>query len=137
MACFCVGIVPRDAIVTEESEHSCAAFLKPLFVFVRQFRGELHRTHFFQKSNDSQSVLIQVEPSEAEPVDGLDYGSEQTSKFLGNGFQFHIEWVPQQVVVHVAHQVQEAFLLFAGEGIVCREEVGDQLMSPRPYFSVC
>ena len=71
-------------------------------------------------------MLTQVSALEAVTVYCLDYCPQQSSKLLGNTFQFCVQGVFQQIIVDIANDMYDALLLLAGERIICRIEVGDQ-----------
>ena len=71
-------------------------------------------------------MLAQVSPLEAVSVHCLDYCLQQSSKLLGNAFEFYVQGVFQHIIVDVAHEMHEALLLHTVKRIIRRVEVGDQ-----------
>ena len=71
-------------------------------------------------------VLAQMSCLQAMRVYGLDDLAKQRAKSSGDLLQFVIERVLVQVLIDVAHQVDQAFLLSARHRIVRGVKIGDK-----------
>ena len=63
---------------------------------------------------------------EAPPVDRFDNLAEQGAKALRHEHQFLVERMFEQILVHVPHKVDQAFLLWARDAVVAAVEIADQ-----------
>src|SRR5262249_48840649 len=69
---------------------------------------------------------LQVTLLEPVPVDGCNDLTHQHSEWAGYRLEFLVEWVVQQILIHIADEVEEALLLGAVDGVIGRVEIRDQ-----------
>jgi len=71
--------------------------------------------------------MFSQEPAfETPPVSALHDAPKQLGKCRRNRFYAPVVWVIQHSVIEVTHQVEQAFLLRARNGVVGRVEIGYQ-----------
>ena len=80
----------------------------------------------FDKSCGRLSMLTQMSRLQAVRVDGRDDLAEQRTKASRNLLQFVVEGVLVQVLIDVAHQMDQAFLLRARNQIIRGIEIRDE-----------
>jgi hypothetical protein len=68
-------------------------------------------------------LYFQMSRLQSMNVYGLDDLAKQHAKSLGDLFQLVVEGISVHVLIDIAHQVAETFLLSAGYRVVCGVEV--------------
>src|SRR5262245_41458522 len=111
-------VVPGHAVVIEEGEQFRADFLEPLLVSQREFGREGASVNAREESLCLALVLVQVPPLQPVLVNRVDDPPEDDAELRGNRLELLVVRVLLEVVVHVAQQVEQAFLLGAVDAVI-------------------
>src|ERR1035437_2966860 len=121
-----VVVVPRHTIVVQESEKLLSVLLESFLAFQCGFALVNRAPYVPVESLDLEAVLSEKVALETSPVYRRHDASENLAEFRDNFSDLLVEGMAQHCVVEVAHQVNEALLLQARHGVVCRIEVRHQ-----------
>ena len=121
-----VVVVPGNAAVIREREKRATVLQKPLFACRVGLTGELRCVEKSEERVNVGQVLSEETRLQPTTVDGLHDPLQQIRERQGDGLHLLVERVVQNRVVEISHEVHQAFLLRARNGLVGRVEVGHQ-----------
>ena len=123
---FCIIVVPRHPVIAQKCEKRVTVFRKSLFAFRGYFTLEIRAVKISVEAINVELMLLQKMSFQPMPIDGFHYGPQQISEANGDRLHLLVERVVQNLIVQIAHQVDETFLLRTGDCVVGRIEIRHQ-----------
>jgi hypothetical protein len=123
---LCIVVVPRDVVMVQEREKLVSILLESTFAFYRWFALAIKLGQLTVKAINVAAMLPEIMATQSSTINCLHNWLQQTRKVSHNEFQLLIVRMLENIIVQVSHQVDEALLLVAVEGIVGSEKIANQ-----------
>src|SRR4051794_31816811 len=96
-----VVVVPGHSVMIQERKELATVLLKPLLVCLGNLGVKVPPGHRLEESFHFASVLAEMPAAEPVPVDRVDHQLEQAAEVGGEGLEFLVKGVGQDIVVEV------------------------------------
>jgi hypothetical protein len=115
---FGIVIVPWHIVMVKKGEEPIPILIDPLLQRGADLGRALQGRHVIQKPFGGPLMFPEMSFLQAICIDGRDNLPKQRSESVGNEGQFFIERVFQNVLIYVAHQVDQTLLLPTRHAVV-------------------